>query len=194
MPPPGHFFSLSNLSNCLLPWNGPDCYDNRKKWFTYRLLNMIIYWREHRKFIPPCLLWTKNKGIFTIFFMNNKSVFQESWQSPRCCISGILTYIFHHYLSVSSSKQKSRSYLIWFLWSGVSCRTRVMSGRLDPCGREAEWEVLRGSSVGGERRCAHAGINVEWHPAPPPRCVPSCSSLPADWSKIWEDVCNPATT
>jgi hypothetical protein len=90
---------------------------------------MIIHSREHRKFIPPCFLWTKNKCISTTFFMNNRSVLQESWQSPRRCTKMWLIFVITIYLS---HPQNKRVYLIWFLWFGVPCRTRVRSGRLDP--------------------------------------------------------------
>jgi hypothetical protein len=75
------FLSFQSIQ-LLLPWNGPDCYDNRKKWFTYRLLNMIIHSREHRKFIPPCLLWKKTRVFSQYFSWITKVYFRNLGNHP----------------------------------------------------------------------------------------------------------------
>jgi hypothetical protein len=54
---------------------------------------------------------------------------------------------------------------------------------LSTYGRVIEREVLSGSYASGERSWAHAGVNDGWRPVPPPRFAPSCSSLPATWTK-----------
>jgi hypothetical protein len=46
-------------------------------------------------------------------------------------------------------------------------------------GREIEQEVVCGSLVSVEHSGTHSGVDAGWRPAPPPRCSPSCSCLPA---------------
>jgi hypothetical protein len=86
---------------------------------------------------------------------------------------------------IGLSDQYSAFYLsISIAW--IICFWFVGSLILSTYGKEIERQMLCALSASGDRSCAHAVIDDGWQPMSPPHSAPSCSSLPAAWTKCRE--------